>query len=456
MRIKVTEAAFAHACRAARCRARCVSSSRRFVSALPIAAIMLVLQGCGGSSGPPAVPSVSLTASATDVKANGSVTLTWSSMNASSCIASGGWSGSLATSGSQTQTIGNNTAQFAITCSGAGGSTSENATVTPWSPPQTLISADATAIFPNNTVRLSWLASNASTCTGGGGLSGALATQGNQTSSPLTSTTVFSVACSNPVYPAVQASVTVNVSSTLTLSVTAEYQLPGDPVIDPTTRYYVPGWANPVDAPIPYVWVELQDPSGTVVQHAFADGNGVATFTGLDPTVRYTPVIRSKIDDSDLGLDFVVLNNTAPVDTSQPTYRARYAPYSNSGPAYTPDPRLAAQNLGTVVATDGWDATQSKLIDSNRFAGPYALLAAAVKEAQIVSAAAGAAPSWRPLTILWSTQNEGGLSAPPNQMDQGLVTGSGGYYSPAHAGVDSNGKETGAIVYEDHEFISGD
>jgi len=389
------------------------------------------------------------------VKANGSVTLTWSSTNASSCSAGGGWSGSLAPSGSQTQTVGTNTTVYEITCSGPGGSASANTTVTAWNPPNPTISADTTDILTNNTVSLSWSSSNATTCTGTSGLTGPLPTPGHQTSAALSSTTVFSIACSNPAYPAVTDSVTVNVSSTLTLSLTVEYQVPGAPVLD-RTGYYVPDWANSVITPAPYVWVELQDPNGTVVQHTYADADGMATLSGLDPTLQYTPVIRSKINDSDLGLDFVVLNNTAPVDTSQPTYRARYAPYSNSGPAYTPGTRLAAQNLGTVLATDGWDATQSKLIDANRFAGPYALLAAAVKEAQIVSAAAGGKPTWRPLSILWSVKNKGGLSAPPNQVDQGFVTGSGGYYSQGHAGVDSGGKETGAVVFEDYEFISGD
>src|SRR5262249_11068653 len=95
-------------------------------------------------------------------------------------------------------------------------------------------------------------------------------------------------------------------------------------------------------------------------------------------------------------------------------------------------------------------------IDANRFAGPYALLANAVHEAQIVSAAIGGTPAWRPLTILWSVKNKGGLSAPPNQMDQGYVTGSGGYYNSSHKGVDASGTETGDVVTEDCEFLSGD
>ncbi|HXS27227.1 MAG TPA: hypothetical protein VN730_06130 [Steroidobacteraceae bacterium] len=332
---------------------------------MPIATIALVLHGCGGSSAPPAV---SLSASTTDVKIGSSVTLTWSSTNASSCVASNGWSGNLATAGSQTQTVVESST-YTVSCSGANGDAIASATVTAWEAPQASISADATDVFPNNTVLLSWSSRNSATCSGGDGLSGSLATSGSQTSPSLTSKTVFTVSCSNPVYPAVNASVTVNVSPTLTLNVSVQYQVPGDPVPDPNTGYLVPDWTKPVSAPVPYVWVELQDPNGGVVQHTFADANGVATFSGLEPTGIYTPVIRSEINDPAIGLDFVVSNNTAPVDTSQPTYRARYAPYLNSGSAYTPDKRLATQNLGTIVATDGWDSSQKKLVDASSASG---------------------------------------------------------------------------------------
>ena len=419
----------------------------------------LAVSACGGGGGggpaaPP--PTVSLAASATDVRTDGPVTLTWSSTNASSCSASGAWSGSLATSGSQSQTVGG-TSNYAITCTGGGGSASGAATVTAWNAPASNISADATSILTNNNVALTWSSQNANACTGADGLSGSLATSGNLTSPTLTSTTVFSVSCSNPVFSAVKASVTVNVSATFTASVSVRYQVPGAPIVTPGA-HPLPDWANPLTKPVPFVrvaMVAMQDPSGNLVQ-TFADANGVAAVAGLDPSVVYTPVVVSQINDPALGLDFVVLNNTAPMDTSQPTYRARYPFYAGAGPAYTPGKRLALQNLGTLTAPDGWDATQNALVDAKRFAAPYALLANAVYEAQIVSAAVGGTPVWRPLTILWSTKNKGGLSAPPNQIDQGVVVGSGGYYGPGHAGVDASGTETGAGVAEDHEFISGD
>ncbi len=82
-----------------------------------------------GATAPPA-PAVTFTANPTTVARGGNSTLTWSSTNATSCTASGGWSGSKATSGNQT--IGNiqATATYTLACTGAGGSASRNATVT--------------------------------------------------------------------------------------------------------------------------------------------------------------------------------------------------------------------------------------------------------------------------------------------------------------------------------------
>ncbi len=348
------------------------------------------------------------------------------------------------------------TSSYTLSCTGGGRSASSTATVTAWSQPQPTITADTMRILPNNSVTLTWSAANANACTGADGLSGSLATSGTQTSSALNSATTFSVACSNPVYPAVTASVTVRVSNTFDLSISVQYQVPGAPIVNAARTRYIPDWTDPVSAPVPYVLVEMRNPSGSVVQQSFADGNGTATFTGLDPAVVYTPVIRSRINDLALGLDFVVLNNTAATDVTQPSYRARYPEYANSGPAYTAGKRLAVQSAGTLTALDGWDSTQGALVDANRLAAPYALLARAVQEAQIVSASIGGSPLWRPLTILWSTKNKGGLSAPPNQTDQGLITGSGGEYDTGHSGVDASGKETGAFVAEDFVFTSGD
>lgn len=77
-----------------------------------------------------AAPTVTLTANPTSVNSGGSSTLSWSSTNATSCSASGAWSGSgLPTSGSFSATNLTATATYTMTCSGPGGSGQSSVTI---------------------------------------------------------------------------------------------------------------------------------------------------------------------------------------------------------------------------------------------------------------------------------------------------------------------------------------
>jgi hypothetical protein len=98
-------------------------------SSLYIFISALLLASCGGGGGGGSEPSaptpqniiVSLTSSADSAEVNSSITLTWSSTLATSCSASGAWSGSKGTSGSEAITIGvggSNT--FSLSCSASG------------------------------------------------------------------------------------------------------------------------------------------------------------------------------------------------------------------------------------------------------------------------------------------------------------------------------------------------
>ena len=99
---------------------------------------VVVLVSCGGGGGgsseptPPPLPraSVNLSAEPLSVLNGNDTTLTWSTANATTCNASGAWSGSKATSGSEDVTItltGDN--QFTLTCTGPGGSGSDSVIV---------------------------------------------------------------------------------------------------------------------------------------------------------------------------------------------------------------------------------------------------------------------------------------------------------------------------------------
>lgn len=103
----------------------------------------LTCTGSGGSasvsravsvSAASSAPKVSLSANPTLVKSGESSTLTWSSTNATSCEASGAWSGNLATSGSRSTGALTKGATYSITCTGSGGTIATSTTVSIDSP----------------------------------------------------------------------------------------------------------------------------------------------------------------------------------------------------------------------------------------------------------------------------------------------------------------------------------
>ncbi len=90
--------------------------------------------GLAGGANPPA-PTVTLSASPASVAYNASSTITWSSSNAATCAASGAWSGGKAPSGVATLPALTTAAVYTLTCTGAGGSTSQSANITVAPPP---------------------------------------------------------------------------------------------------------------------------------------------------------------------------------------------------------------------------------------------------------------------------------------------------------------------------------
>lgn len=76
-------------------------------------------------------PTVSISIDSASITLGASAKLTWSSTDSTSCTASGGWSGTQAISGTATKTptaVGSSA--FMLTCTGAGGASSQTATLT--------------------------------------------------------------------------------------------------------------------------------------------------------------------------------------------------------------------------------------------------------------------------------------------------------------------------------------
>ena len=158
-------------------------------------------------------PTVSLSASPTTVSTGGSSTLSWSSTSASSCTASGGWSGSEPTGGSASTGALSAATTYTLTCSGPGGSASQSVTVNVSAPvnPTVSLSASPTAVSSGGSAMLSWSSTNASSCTASGGWSGSEPTSGSTSTGALSATTTFTLACNGPGGNASR-SVTVSVS----------------------------------------------------------------------------------------------------------------------------------------------------------------------------------------------------------------------------------------------------
>lgn len=77
-----------------------------------------------------AAPVVNLQSSTTAVDSGGTVTLRWSSTNADSCTASGGWSGSQPTTGTATSAAITSATTFTLTCTGEGVNAVQSVAVT--------------------------------------------------------------------------------------------------------------------------------------------------------------------------------------------------------------------------------------------------------------------------------------------------------------------------------------
>jgi len=139
-------------------------------------------------------PEISISASPAIVTLNGSTTISWNSTNASSCSASGAWSGALGVNGSRVIDGIQQNASYVINCSGVGGSGTASVDVSVL--PTVTFSASQNTVSTNGSTTLSWTSSNATSCSASGDWSGTKATSGSQTINSIISDSVFNLSCS--------------------------------------------------------------------------------------------------------------------------------------------------------------------------------------------------------------------------------------------------------------------
>lgn len=159
-------------------------------------------------------PTLTLTATPSSVQQGSASTLAWTSTNASSCTASGGWTGSKVLSGSEIVTV-SATTTYTLNCSGAGGTIQKEVTINvtpqPTPTPTLTLSADPLSVLANGTSTLTWNSTNTTLCVASNGWTGNKATSGTQSVSP-SATSTYALSCGGA-YGTTSTSVTVNVTS---------------------------------------------------------------------------------------------------------------------------------------------------------------------------------------------------------------------------------------------------
>jgi len=198
---------------------------------IAILVILIYLAGCdktvdGNNSGTDQsqTPTISLTANPTAVSPNGSTSLNWNSTDASSCTASGDWSGNKDTSGSEIISRLQTDSTFNLSCTGDGGSVSTSVNVKVSTQPVTTVSlsANPTSVSLNGATTLSWDSSNADSCTASGDWSGSRSASGEETISSLTENSTYNLSCTGLGGTAEDTvSVTID-ATTVTVNLTAD------------------------------------------------------------------------------------------------------------------------------------------------------------------------------------------------------------------------------------------
>jgi hypothetical protein len=131
-------------------------------------------------------PTVTIGVLPANITLGQSATLTWSTTNATSCTASGAWSGSEGTSGTQSVTpTAAGSLGYVLTCTGTGGSGNGTASLVVAAPlPTVTIGASPTSITLGQSSTLTWSSTNATSCTASNAWTGSEAVSGTLSETP--------------------------------------------------------------------------------------------------------------------------------------------------------------------------------------------------------------------------------------------------------------------------------
>ncbi|NDE01189.1 MAG: choice-of-anchor D domain-containing protein, partial [Gammaproteobacteria bacterium] len=146
-------------------------------------------------------PTVTLSAAASQVNVGQGTTLTWSSTEATACVASGDWAGDKARTGGTQATgpLSKRSSVFTLTCTGPGGSAAANASVEALGTPKLNFSISAALVPVGQRVTLTWTSTEANSCSASGSWGGPRAVAGvEQTEALAAGVKTYTLKCEMP------------------------------------------------------------------------------------------------------------------------------------------------------------------------------------------------------------------------------------------------------------------
>jgi len=198
---------------------------------LGICASALMFIGCGGGgTSTPTVdtptPTISLSAPVTHATQGATVTLAWSSTNATAVTASGQWSGTLPLSGTKDVVLGTQPTQTYIVTAANGTKTATSQVVLTAdapTPPTASLSVSKTSALTTDAVTITWATTAATTVTATGDWSGSRAANGSET--------ITFVSAGTKSYTLTATGNGLTATSTVTVTVTAPPPPPTAPTL---------------------------------------------------------------------------------------------------------------------------------------------------------------------------------------------------------------------------------
>lgn len=303
--------------------------------------------GAPGDNCTTPAPGISLTANPTSVVNGNASSLSWTTSNATSCTASGGWTGARGTTGTNV-TTGNltSTQTYTLTCAGVGGSTSASTTVTVTTPPvPTLtLTGNPTSVVSGSASILTWASTNATNCAGSGSWTDSnLGTSGSRSTGSLTSNSSFIVTCTGAggsVSRTQAISVTVSPPPADTTPPVVVTSIPGITVTPGQTTATVNNLKDLTWRPL------ASDASG--ITSLVVTVNGQPATLNASGEVRVGVGSNGRTQNGDYILTAVATDSSGNTTTSTILIKLRHPDFDRSGTVGNADLTQLLRNWGTT------------------------------------------------------------------------------------------------------------